>query len=258
MSQAESPIEMFFDKDLSPVSYVNSIYQSILESSDGNERPSATHPKVMYSAESLARLSSSISSLVAHLDYHTSELSSNLTTQINILRQNSAKLGQKCATDQPLLAEPSTRLEYYVNMLKNSILSLESDLSAVNKQIADESMVYFAANQNLPDPIGTLADLKAAKANLERVVSVFTTIHELAPSPESKDSVSPKQFEDMLHDAQQALQQEMAGPSAQNAIPKIEALIELLAVFQGSNRFFPIYKKFSQELERLLNQHKIV
>lgn len=261
----ESPVAIFFEKDLCPKTYINSLYLSILGAKEkdknkslvlGHATYSSSAPSSTYSQESLALLSASISSLVAHLDHYTNELSDELGSCIQTLNQNSASLGctigLQSIESSPDTAYTSNRLQYYVSILKNAVINLESDLESVNQRINQQAEQYMETNSSTIDPISALGDLKQARENGTRVLMVFSTIRLLATSHHTGDIYSTTDFETILKEAHSALHDELMNSHTPELVDRVETLINLLAVFEGNSKFHPIYKRFCEKLQKSL------
>lgn len=169
-------IAMFYDPAFEPIAYVDTLFQTILK-----QNLKAQHPT--YSQANLSKLSNDISNLTTHLDYYTNELSATLKEKLDLLEQNSGQV----------VSEGGTRLEYQVDVLRNALLSLESELKegeqdlkvpiqTLNEGEEDPSVpITFIkeGGEELKDPIQTLIQLKQVKSRIAEVLKHLNFINEI-------------------------------------------------------------------------------
>lgn len=208
----DDTISMFFDPDFNPSMYVDTIFQSILAN------------QTQYSKQALSKLSSNISYLITHLDYYTNELSMSLQQKLEQLEKNSnlVLLGPDDGSSS------STRLQYYVSILNNSILSLQADLESVNKEPAPDDD---------KTPINTLIQLKLVKANISQVLEIFAFMD----AQIKNETASPEQFQQTLNNIYDSTKDS-------NDVEHIDRLISLQGLFVNIDNFHSIYKRFANRL----------
>lgn len=242
----DESLSMFFDSDFNPSNYVDALFQSI----SNNKLQSQ-----IYSKNNLQSLSNKCSNLVTHLDYHTSELSNNLISQIETLQNSSKIITQGLNNDEVLNAlNDMTRLQYFINTLNNSILLLQTDIKQVNEELN-------VNNESQPESINNLIKLKGIKNNLNQVLAIFERLNSITIN--NPDSTTVESFQSSLNTLYDTIRNQLTNEENeinQLLVTNINELINLLPLFQNLINFYPIYKKFTAklttELDNYLNTKK--
>lgn len=238
----EESLSMFFDADFNPSNYVDALFQSI----SGNQPQS-----LIYSKKNLQSVSNKCSNLITHLDYHTSELSSNLIDQIESLQNSSKVITHGLNSDEEFNGlNEMTRLQYFTNTLNHSVLLLQSDIKQANEELN--------INKAQPESIDKLIKLKSIRNNLNQVLIIFEKLNSICSN--NADSITIDSFQVSVNSLYETIRSQLN--NEQNEInpilvENINELTNLLPLFQNLTNFYPIYKKFvnrlSSELDRYLN-----
>ncbi|EGW31291.1 uncharacterized protein SPAPADRAFT_61861 [Spathaspora passalidarum NRRL Y-27907] len=250
MSQQDDTIEesltMFFDNDFNPPAYIDKLVQSItvptsalptspnLSSTTTTTTTTAT-PISAYSKNSLSKLSNDISQLIIHLDYYTNELSNNnLKHKLDALNKSNTLIYSR--DDES--TGSTTRLQYHINVLNNSILSLQAELNGINEKLD--------INHGKNEAINDLIQLKQVKANLTKVLTIFELVNN---SLLRHDSYSVEQFQEALNELFDSIKQQLdSNVDQEKLLAHINKLIDLSSVFSNLAKFNPIFKKFISQL----------
>lgn len=205
----------FFEEDFVPTSFLDAVFS---ESSD--------------------HLQATCSQLLAHLDFYAQELSTDLTSALDRLHHTTT--GVVAYTPEADLLRGTTRLEYYVDLLANSVHVMQLEVQAGTAQVAAGS----------DDTLATLAQLYAAQARMEEVAEVFALLQRLTGSGGSAQTVAPTAINSTAHstalavpafhaalNAAETNAEEMlaGGPSPRRtqALDNIDRLIALEHVLDG-------------------------
>lgn len=236
----QDTISMFFDVDFNPAIYVDTLFQSIL----------ANQPQ--YSKQALSKLSSNISYLITHLDYYTNELSTSLQQKLEQLEKNSNLV--LLGPDEE--SSSSTRLQYYVSILNNSILSLQSDLEHVNlseESSPEEADAKHPVKESPNQAIDTLILLKLVKANILQILEIFAfmeyQINQENDQLNNQENVSPEQFQLVVNKIYDVTSEKLLSSNInQLDLEHINRLIDLQGLFVNLESFYSIYKRFANKL----------
>ena len=159
MTNTDESLSMYFDDDFNPSSYIDKLVNSIT-----NLNPaSSTTPVSAYSKQSLTKLSNDISHLITHLDYYTNMLTNDsLQKKLDALDKSNEIINNNEESG-------TTRLQYNVHVFNNAVLSLQTELNEINRQL-EESTINNEA-------ILKLIQLKQVKANLTKVLHIFELVY---------------------------------------------------------------------------------
>ncbi|RLV93806.1 hypothetical protein JA1_002187 [Spathaspora sp. JA1] len=235
----EESLSMFFDNDFNPPAYIDKLVQSITVPTA--TPTTTTTPISAYSSKSLTKLSNDISQLIIHLDYYTNELSNNnLKQKLDTLNKSNTLIYSKDEEDVTGL----TRLQYHINVLNNSIVSLQTELTNINEKLD-------TSNNN--DAINDLIQLKQVKANLTKVLTIFELIHN---SLVKQESYTVEQFQQGLQELFESIKTQLDSKGNKDKLLEhINKLIELQTIFSNLSKFNPIFKKFITQLTNERDKH---
>ncbi|ABN64413.2 predicted protein [Scheffersomyces stipitis CBS 6054] len=244
---SEDSVSMFMDPDFNPSNYIDKLFQTITSSSV---------PSAAYSKASLGKLSYDISQLVTHLDYYTSELSNNNLRQTLQTLNNSNLVilqGNKDDSSEPNL----TRLQYYVNVLNNSILTLSGELKSINEDISQSKVNDRSINN---ESINDLIQLKKVKQNLTSVLHLYEFLSGIlsSTSGETKTSYTVEEFQNVLNTSFDSIRNELeAGEKAnkQKILAHIDHLVELSGLFVNLKNFQSPFRKYITRLTVLKEEN---
>lgn len=210
---SENELAMFFDEDFSSPAYVDALFLSLA-------------PSNPYTAKSLNTMSSKLLDLVTHLDYYSNELSSDLSKHLAKLQNASSQLSQS--------DDDTTRLQYYVNSLHNAVQSLHSDISLV-----------FVEDPT-PPVLEDLVLLRLVRQNLLLVLTLVERANLLV----AEDTITVDVFQRALDELYDSLKErhDTNDPQLEQSIA---GFVELLPLFNNVLNFYPVYKKFTNKLEKL-------
>lgn len=216
------PLEMLYDSKFAPVSYLDAFFGSINENS------------LLYSPESLSKLLQGLLNLLTHLDYHTTQLSRDISSDLDTLKK---LLAPVLSADNEMSG--TSRLDYYVSALKNTVDSLHTDLLSTREKL-----------QKPPadDPIDSLLELKAAKIRLQDILKVLQNAKTLIGGDPLLITLDT--FQNLLNLLQESLRSRLrANPPDQQVRSDIAELKALLPLFRQFPNFGPTYAKFISKLE---------
>ncbi|CAK7893881.1 conserved oligomeric Golgi complex subunit 7 [[Candida] anglica] len=253
-------LAMFLDEDFDPASYVDAVFNSVLAAQ------STSLPSSVYNEKNLHKLQSRCSTLVSHLDFYTNELSSELSGNIEKLKDTSTIVSSGLSYDQVEI----TRLQFYIKSLTNAVVSLQQEVSGVVP--AAQEKASLASD---PDgPVEKLTSLKQVKQRLGQVLEVFERIntlldmsaqsdHQQATSTTIYRATTLDQFTESMDMLQESIRQELADQDFSQInselIGNIDSLSSMLPLFQGTP-FHAVYKRFISRIladkERYLSMRK--
>ena len=142
MTGSEELLKMFFDEDFLPHAYLDILL-------DPQELP-------------ISDLQSVSSSLLSKLDLYTDRLTRELEMTIQKLRKPTELLSYS-STYSPM--ERTTKLEYYLDTLGNSVKNLKDDIITVNKQLDELN----SSSQESVKTAEAMRNLNTVKARLTQV-----------------------------------------------------------------------------------------
>lgn len=228
-------MSMFFDDEFNPSAYIDKLVTSVTH----QNVTTSTTPST-YSKQSLTKLSHSINQLITHFDYYVNDIANNgLHEKLEMLDKSSALI-HTSGDEQG----GTSRLQYHLNILDNSIISLQSELTEINKTIESNESINNEAVQ-------TLIQLKLVKNNLLKVIEVLeTTNNSLSKVNENKLAYTVEEFQLILDELFTSIKQQLSSGTGDKSIllAHIEKLINFQNVFVSLNNFNPVYKRFTTKL----------
>jgi len=227
---------MYFDDDFNPSSYIDKLVNSIT-----NLNPaSSTTPVSAYSKQSLTKLSNDISHLITHLDYYTNMLTNDsLQKKLDALDKSNEIINNNEESG-------TTRLQYNVHVFNNAVLSLQTELNEINRQL-DESTINNEA-------ILKLIQLKQVKSNLTKVLHIFELVYN-SISQDDELSFTVDKFQNALDELFASIKNQL-DTSDKNVklLAQIDKLLEMNGLFTHLSRFNTVFKKF---LTKLSNEKEV-
>lgn len=233
-NNVEESMSMFFDDEFNPSTYIDKLVTSVTHQNSTTSTTPST-----YSKQSLTKLSHSINQLITHFDYYVNDIANNgLHEKLEMLDKSSALI-HTSADEQG----GTSRLQYHLNILDNSIISLQSELAEINKTIESNESINNEAVQ-------TLIQLKLVKNNLLKVIEVLeTTNNSLSKVNENKLAYTVEEFQLILDELLSSIKQQLSSTGDKSILlTHIEKLINLQYVFVNLNNFNPVYKRFTTKL----------
>lgn len=233
----DESLSMFFDDDFNPSAYIDTLVNSI---TNQNTPHNTTTPISAYSKNSLTKLSNDISHLITHLDYYTNELTNeNLQSKLDMLDKSNVIINN--SEDHG-----TTRLQYHVHVLNNAVLSLQTELTEVNKQL-DNSNIKNEAIQKL-------IQLKQVKANLNQVLKIFELV---SNSISQKQSYTVDEFQYALDELFNSIKQQLqSNTNNEKLLQHVDKLLQLNNLFNHISKFNPIFRKFITKLSNERDSYK--
>ncbi|EER33369.1 hypothetical protein CTRG_02187 [Candida tropicalis MYA-3404] len=233
----DESLSMFFDDDFNPSAYIDTLVNSI---TNQNTPHNTTTPISAYSKNSLTKLSNDISHLITHLDYYTNELTNeNLQSKLDMLDKSNVIINN--SEDHG-----TTRLQYHVHVLNNAVLSLQTELTEVNKQL-DNSNINNEAIQKL-------IQLKQVKANLNQVLKIFELV---SNSISQKQSYTVDEFQYALDELFNSIKQQLqSNTNNEKLLQHVDKLLQLNNFFNHISKFNPIFRKFITKLSNERDSYK--
>jgi len=236
MTNTDESLSMYFDDDFNPSSYIDKLVNSIT-----NLNPaSSTTPVSAYSKQSLTKLSNDISHLITHLDYYTNMLTNDsLQKKLDALDKSNEIINNNEESG-------TTRLQYNVHVFNNAVLSLQTELNEINRQL-DESTINNEA-------ILKLIQLKQVKANLTKVLHIFELVYN-SISQDDELSFTVDKFQNALDELFASIKNQL-DTSDKNVklLAQIDKLLEMNGLFTHLSRFNTVFKKF---LTKLSNEKEV-
>ena len=236
MTNTDESLSMYFDDDFNPSSYIDKLVNSIT-----NLNPaSSTTPVSAYSKQSLTKLSNDISHLITHLDYYTNMLTNDsLQKKLDALDKSNEIINNNEESG-------TTRLQYNVHVFNNAVLSLQTELNEINRQL-DESTINNEA-------ILKLIQLKQVKSNLTKVLHIFELVYN-SISQDDELSFTVDKFQNALDELFSSIKNQL-DTSDKNVklLAQIDKLLEMNGLFTHLSRFNTVFKKF---LTKLSNEKEV-
>lgn len=236
MTNTDESLSMYFDDDFNPSSYIDKLVNSIT-----NLNPaSSTTPVSAYSKQSLTKLSNDISHLITHLDYYTNMLTNDsLQKKLDALDKSNEIINNNEESG-------TTRLQYNVHVFNNAVLSLQTELNEINRQL-DESTINNEA-------ILKLIQLKQVKSNLTKVLHMFELVYN-SISQDDELSFTVDKFQNALDELFASIKNQL-DTSDKNVklLAQIDKLLEMNGLFTHLSRFNTVFKKF---LTKLSNEKEV-
>ncbi|KAI5967282.1 COG7 [Candida margitis] len=246
-NNVKDSMSMFFDDEFNPSTYIDKLVTSVTSQNPSSSSTTAT-PSSTYSKQSLTKLSHTINQLITHFDYYINDIANNsLKEKLEMLDKSSSLIHTSSLTQDGSEEQDGTsRLQYHLNILDNSILSLQSELVDINKTIESNEGINNEAVQ-------TLIQLKLVKDNLITVIDVLETINNsLSKVNENKSAYTVEEFQSILDELLSSIKQQLGtsgrGGDQTVLLTHVDKLIQLQNVFQNLNNFNPVYKRFISKL----------
>ncbi|KGR10567.1 hypothetical protein MG5_02511 [Candida albicans P57072] len=236
MTNTDESLSMYFDDDFNPSSYIDKLVNSITNSNPA----SSTTPVSAYSKQSLTKLSNDISHLITYLDYYTNMLTNDsLQKKLDALDKSNEIINNNEESG-------TTRLQYNVHVFNNAVLSLQTELNEINRQL-DESTINNEA-------ISKLIQLKQVKSNLTKVLHIFELVYN-SISQDDELSFTVDKFQNALDELFASIKNQL-DTSDKNVklLAQIDKLLEMNGLFTHLSRFNTVFKKF---LTKLSNEKEV-
>ncbi|GEQ70680.1 hypothetical protein JCM33374_g4359 [Metschnikowia sp. JCM 33374] len=242
----DDTIAMFFNEDFSPENYVDALYSSL------------SGPTDRYSPQTLSKINTSTQDLLTHLDYNTNVLLHELEKKMDQLKKSSSTIG----VSEYVSAEENTgavnadtsRLQYYVDSLKNAVETLSSDVETVRREAATSIITEQHSDPANGDPIGSLISLKEVKASILKVYHVIQNARRKVGGS-AEVAVSDEEFSAALSSLHESLRNRLREGTNDDRVEVTETVKELrswVPMFQPFTRFGPVFVKFVVKLENEL------
>lgn len=208
----ENMMRMFFDEEFNPANYIDALFKN-----------------QDYSKDSLNKVMNMSNKLTIQLNFLVNQLNTQINHQLTQLN--------KITSEKTL--NSTTRLDYYVKLLNNAIISLDNELNIpeFNQLVVINKLINFkTVKQNM---VATLNLLKFIKQNFQLSLGTFEAdLMKLFKLILSLDGVAEK------HD-------------------NLVSLVRFNDMFKNLNHFNSVYKKNvprfineRNEVEKLLEQSK--
>ncbi|QBM87129.1 hypothetical protein METSCH_B03280 [Metschnikowia aff. pulcherrima] len=240
----DETILMFFNDDFNPTSFVDALFLSIAGPTD------------RYSPQSLSETNAKTQNLLTHLDYNTNVLLRQLEAKMEQLKALHSPIG---LSEYVLLEESSgstdadiSRLQYYVDSLKNAVETLSMDVDKVRREAVQP--IPDAQEVGHGDPIESLISLKEAKSSILKVYHVIQNAQRKV-SGGANLAVSDEEFQSALQLLYESLKIRLREGGAEDKAEIAESVKELrswVPMFQPFTKFGPIYVKFVAKMENEL------
>ncbi|CCG23561.1 hypothetical protein CORT_0D07280 [Candida orthopsilosis Co 90-125] len=235
-NNVEESMSMFFDDEFNPSTYIDKLVTSVTQQNSTTSTTPST-----YSKQSLTKLSHTINQLITHFDYYVSDIANNsLHEKLEMLDKSSTLIHTSNASEEQ---GGTSRLQYHLNILDNSIISLQSELTEINNTIELNESINNEAVQ-------TLIQLKLVKNNLITVIDVLETMNNsLSKVNENKSTYTVDEFQSILDELLGSIKQQLSSTGDNSVLlAHIAKLINLQNVFLNLNNFNPVYKRFITKL----------
>ena len=253
-------MSMFFDDEFNPSTYIDKLVTSV--TTHQSSSISTAPPSIVYSKQSLTKLSHTINQLITHFDYYVNDIANNnLHEKLEMLDKSSTLIHTSSGEQEQQQGNggnggggngngngngnSTSRLQYHLNILDNSILSLQSELVEINKSIEVNETINNEAVQ-------TLIHLKLVKNNLKLVIEVLETIsNAISKINETKLTYTVDEFQLVLDELLASIKQQLTATSGGDKsvlLDHIDKLISMQNVFLDLNNFNPVYKRFITKL----------
>lgn len=186
-----------FDDEFNPSTYIDKLVTSVTQQNSTTSTTPST-----YSKQSLTKLSHTINQLITHFDYYVSDIANNsLHEKLEMLDKSSTLIHTSSASEEQ---GGTSRLQYHLNILDNSIISLQSELTEINNTIELNESINNEAVQ-------TLIQLKLVKNNLITVIDVLETMNNsLSKVNENKLTYTVDEFQLILDELLGSIKQQLS------------------------------------------------
>lgn len=221
---------MFFDEQFNSADYVDALMENLADPAD------------KYLPESLARMAGRVLDLLSHLDYSTGEISRELTDNMARLE----KLGQPIGA-----ADDTSRIDYYLNSLRNSVETLEAEVQNVRLNLHTLSTKESPAAQEVAaSPVKTLIALKQVRANILLVLQVLQGARALFPGVDAQ-AIAVDEFQEALGSLRESLEAQKREGALEEFSKTIDDLKLWAPLFLPFVQFGPVYAKFASRLDEM-------
>lgn len=241
----DDDIQMFFNEEFSPANYVDALYLSISGTTD------------RYSPQTLGSINSKTQDLLTHLDYNTNVLLRELEKKMEQLKKLSSPIGVSeyvAAEENAGTANPHTsRLQYYVDSLKNAVETLSSDVETVRQEQAHRNIEEMV--DSIPgDPIESLIQLKEVKTSILNVYHVIQNARKKVGG-HAERAISDEEFQTallLLYEGLRGRSREANEEERAEITGTVKELRSWVPIFQPFTRFGPVFVKFVVKMENEL------
>lgn len=227
----DKALAMFFDEQFSPTDYVDALLESLADPTD------------KYLPESLTRMAGRVLDLLSHLDYSTGEIAKELADNMARLEKLAQPIGA---------ADDTSRIDYYLSSLRNSVETLESEVQSVKQQLHSQKdkEALQAQDDAAKDPVQTLIALKEVRANILLVLQVLQGLRALFPGVDAQ-SITVDEFLAALTNLLETLKAQAREEALEELRQTISDLKLWELLFQPFVQFGPVYAKFVSKLEEI-------
>ncbi|AET40551.1 Golgi transport complex subunit COG7 Ecym_6166 [Eremothecium cymbalariae DBVPG len=243
MNQEDEILEMFFDEQFVPQAYLDILLSS-------TEIPLNDMQSISWS-------------LLSRLEYYTRYLTKELENTIKVLKKPAEILSYSKFQSEGNLG--TTKLEYYLDTLANSVKSLESDIVKINSQLVELDTSY----EHSAGIVDKLNKLKLTKSRLLTVQDVFQQLRTIMTiSVEDKDiklqKVTAEDFKVALDTLKETILVKLTEDSGSDQksvsnnselMAKIDSFISLKPLLKGFTNFYPVYLEFAKAVQSQKDQY---
>lgn len=227
----DKALAMFFDEQFSPTDYVDALMENLAD------------PAEKYLPQSLARMATRVLDLLSHLDYTTGEISKELADNMQRLEKLAQPIGA---------ADDTLRIDYYLDSLRNSVETLESEVQSVKQELRTQTAkdTLPAGEEAAKGPVQTLITLKEVRANILQVLQVLQGVRALFPDVDAQ-AITVESFLAALT----ALQETLKTQAREGVLDELRKTVEELKtwsqLFVPFVQFGPVYAKFVGKLAEI-------
>ncbi|AMD21850.1 HFL006Wp [Eremothecium sinecaudum] len=242
MDHQDELLEMFFDEEFVPHAYLD----ILLSSKD-------------LSIKDIQLLSNS---LLSRLDYYTGRLTKQLEITIQKLQKPAEILIYSKLRDEHNIG--TTKLEYYLDTLGNSMKLLESDIDKINTDLSELNKKYDDSEELAVK----LNKLDLIKSRLTAILSTFDQLKMIMTISTGEDDtalrkVNSKDFKIALDTLKDTISTKLDENSAYESsnetnydlIKKIDTFISLKPVLRGFSTFYPPYLEFANQIQAVKEKY---
>lgn len=223
-------LNMFFDEDFVPQAYVDILLSS-------------------FQINQLDEIKTTSSSLLSRMDFYSGHVTRELESTIHRLEKPAELILYTPSTDQ----KGTTKLEYYLDTLANSVSLLEADVKNIEEQLEALNIKYESSNSVTE----TLSKLMLAKNSLLKVKRSFDTLKtimeiSIQDDQEKLQHITVEEFNLALATLQETITSTLAKPVKEptELLRKIGDFIELKQMLKGLPKFYVPYSEFAQAIQK--------
>ncbi|KAM3162699.1 hypothetical protein ACU8KH_02958 [Lachancea thermotolerans] len=237
MCTEDELLKMFFDEEFVPHAYLD----------------------ILLSAENMpiSELQSISTTLLSKLDLYTDRLTRELGSTIDKLRKPTELLSFSTSYSQ---AEGTTKLEYYLETLGNSVKNLKDDIAGVNKQLTE----IKKNNQESTKTVEDIKDLKTVKTNLQKVLNCFEQLRsiviisaEITDKSQPQELISASSFKSSLKvlgdiivsSFKESSETELSSVQNEELLKKVGYFADLKPVFKDLTKYYSLYGAFIDRIK---------